>query len=70
MKHLFAFLENILEVSFTMSGHTDYQKNEFELVRIYPLRILSEAILYLCWNIKLLSKTAKKLNVSQTFKAY
>ena len=25
MKHLFAFLENILEVSFTMFHHTDYQ---------------------------------------------
>ena len=52
MKHLFAFLENILKVSFTMSGHTDYQRNEFELVKIYPFRILSEAILHLCRNIE------------------
>ena len=25
MKHIFAFLENILKVSLTMSGNTDYQ---------------------------------------------
>ena len=61
MKHLFAFLENILEVSFTTSGHTDYKKNEFKWVRIYPFRILSEPILHLFWNIKLLPKTAKKI---------
>ena len=59
MKHLFVFLENILEVSFT-SGHTDYKKNEFKQVRIYPFRILAEPILHLFWNIKLLPKTAKK----------
>ena len=45
MKHLFTFLENILELRFTKSGHTDYQKNELERVRIYPFRILSEATL-------------------------
>ena len=28
MKHLFASLENILKVSFTTSGHTDYQKKK------------------------------------------
>ena len=58
MKHLFAFLENILKVSLSTYGHADYQKHEFERVKIYPFRILSEAILNLCWN------------VSQTFKAY
>ena len=47
MKHLFAFLENILKVSFTTSGHTDYQKHEFAQLKIYPFRILSEAILHL-----------------------
>ena len=50
MKHLFASLENILKVSFTTSGHTDYQKkkNEFEGLRIYPFKIVSKAILHLC----------------------
>ena len=53
MKHLFASLDNILKVSFTTSGHTDYQKkkkkkNEFEGLRIYPFKILSKAILHLC----------------------
>ena len=47
MKHLFAFLKNILEVCFRTSGHTDYQKHELEQVKIYPFRILSEAILHL-----------------------
>ena len=70
IKHLFAFLEDNLNVSFTTSGHTDYQKHKFERVKIYPFRILSETILHLCWNIKLLTKTAKKLNVSQTYQEY
>ena len=51
MKHLFASLENILKVSFTTSGHTDYQKkkkNEYEGLRIYPFKIVSKAILHLC----------------------
>ena len=48
MKHLFAFLENILKVSLSTYGHADYQKHEFERVKIYPFRILSEAMLNLC----------------------
>ena len=67
MKHLFAFLENILEVSFTASGLTDYKKKEFARVRIYPFRILSEAILHLYWNMKLLPKTAKKIKCIPNF---
>ena len=46
----FAFLENILEVSFTTSGHPDYQIYKFEPVRIYAFIILSEA--HLCRKIK------------------
>ena len=48
MKQLFAFLEKILKVSFTTSGHTDYKKNAFERLKFYPFRILSEAILHHC----------------------
>ena len=41
MKHLFAFLENILKASFTMSGNTDYQ-NKISLSDLES--ILSESI--------------------------
>ena len=67
MKHLFAFLENILKVSLSTYGHADYQKHEFERVKIYPFRILSEAILHLCWNTKLLPKAAKKIKCISNF---
>ena len=48
MKHLFAFLENILKVSFTKSSQMDYHIHESERVRVCPFRILSETILHLC----------------------
>ena len=56
------FAGNFLNV-----GHTDYQTHEFEQVKIYPFRILSEAILHLCWNIKLFPKTVKKIKYIPNF---
>ena len=55
---LLAFLENNLQESFTTSGHKDYQKNEFEQLRIYPFRILSKAILHLL-NYQIVSQNSK-----------
>ena len=36
----------------------------------HSFRILSEAILHLCWNIKLLPKTTNKVKCIPNFKAY
>ena len=55
------------EGNFLNVGHTDYQTHEFEQVKIYPFRILSEAILHLCWNIKLFPKTVKKIKYIPNF---
>ena len=66
-KHLSAFLDNILEVSFTRSGHTDYQKKSSSNLESIISEFYLNSIFAETSNCYI--KPSKKLTVSQTFKA-